>query len=70
MGSLGDQRAILVLLGAFVIYRAAMITADHYQLENLASYLQFLWLALVAYTRIGAGLFQNALRSASSPRSS
>lgn len=62
MGSLGDQRAILVLLGAFVIYRVAVVTADYYQHENLATYLQVVWLGIVAYTWIGAGLFQNALR--------
>lgn len=62
MGSLGDQRAILVLLGAFVLYRAAVVTADHFQHESLAKYLQMVWLAIVAYTWIGAGLFQNALR--------
>ncbi len=62
MGSLGDQRAILVLLGAFVLYRVALVTADHYEQENLANYLQVVWLGIVAYTWIGAGLFQNALR--------
>jgi hypothetical protein len=62
MGTLGDQRAILVLLGAFVLYRAGIITAEFYRHENLALYLSFLWMGLVAYTWIGAGLFQAALR--------
>ncbi len=62
MGSLGDQRAILVLLAAFVLYRAGLITADHLGHKNLASYLQILWLGIVAYTWVGAGIFQRALR--------
>jgi hypothetical protein len=62
MGSLGDQRAILVLLAAFVLYRAGMVTAEHYEHKNLAAYLNVLWLGLVAYTWVGAGLFQRALQ--------
>ena len=62
MGTLEDGHSILVLLGAFVLYRFGVITADFYQHENLASYLQVLWLGLVAYTWIGPGLFHRSLK--------
>ena len=62
MGSLGDHRAVLVLLAAFVLYRVVTVTAAHYEYEDLARYIQFLWLGIVAYTWIGAGIFQSALR--------
>ncbi|MEM1201623.1 MAG: tetratricopeptide repeat protein [Acidobacteriota bacterium] len=62
MGGLGDGRAILVLLGAFVLYRIGVITAEHQGSENLASYIQVLWLGLVAYTWIGPGLFSRSLQ--------
>ncbi len=62
MGNLGDGRAILVLLGAYVVYRISAITADAYEQQGLAQYIQFLWLALVAYTWIGPAIFLRSLK--------
>ncbi len=61
MGTLGDGRAILVLLGAFVLYRVGAITAKGFGHENLASYVELLWFCLVAYTWIGPTLFRQSL---------
>jgi Flp pilus assembly protein TadD len=62
MGELGDGRAILVLLAGFVLYRVGVITAEAYQHEGLAQYIQVLWLGIVAYTWIGPGLFRASLK--------
>lgn len=62
MGTLGDGRAIVVLLAAFVLYRVGLVTAEGYGQVELANYVQFLWLALVAYTWIGPGLFHQSLK--------
>ena len=62
MGTLGDGRAILVLLGAFVLYRVGVVTAEAFGEVEVANYIQFLWLAIVAYTWFGPGLFHQSLK--------
>lgn len=62
MGALGEGRAILVLLAAFVVYRFGTITAAHLGYEDLAAGVQIAWLALVAYTWFGPTLFYRSLR--------
>ena len=61
MGALGDGRAILVLLAAYVLYRFGVITAQHVGRQNLAEYLSLLWLGIVAYTWFGPMLFRRSL---------
>ncbi len=62
MGNLGDGRAILVLLTAYVLYRFGVITATGLEHPDLAQYIQFLWLAIVAYTWIGPVVFGQSLK--------
>ncbi len=62
MGTLGDGRAILVLLGAFVLYKVGVVTAEGFGEQELANYIQVLWLAIVAYTWFGPGLFHQSLK--------
>jgi hypothetical protein len=45
-----------------VLYRFGVITADAYGQTDVANYIQFLWLAIVAYTWFGPGLFHNSLK--------
>lgn len=57
MGTLGDGRAIFVLLGAYVVYRvAAQFVADQGE-QDVANLIEIVWLALVAYTWVGPGWF-------------
>lgn len=62
MGALGDGRAILVLLGAYVAYRFGVITADVYGRADLGELLSAFWLAIVAYTWFGPALFMHSLK--------
>lgn len=57
MGTLGDGRAILVLLGAYVVYRVATQFAEDMGEQDVAGLIQIVWLALVAYTWVGPGWF-------------
>lgn len=57
MGTLGDGRAILVLLGAFVVYRVATQFAMDVGEQDVANLIQIVWLAIVAYTWVGPGWF-------------
>lgn len=61
MGTLGDGRAILVLLAAYALYRVGVISADVAGQAELAQALSWVWLALVAYTWLGPGIFRRAL---------
>lgn len=61
MGALGDGRAILVLLAAYVLYSVGVITAETNDQQRLAEYLSFFWLAIVAYTWVGPMLFRRSL---------
>lgn len=62
MGTLGDGRAILVLLGAFVLYRIGVQAAADAGQQDVAQWLQIVWLLVVAYTWVGPGWFQRTLR--------
>lgn len=62
MTTLGAGRSILVLLGAYLLYRIATIMAFDWQRADLANVISILWLAVVIYTWIGPTLFQKALR--------
>ena len=62
MGSLGDGRAILVLLAGYAAYRIAVISLDEADQKGLASLISLLWLAFAAYTWVGPAIFQRAVR--------
>ena len=61
MGSLGDGRAIVVLLGAYVAYRVLTITVADRGNAGLANLVSALWLAFVAYTWFGPAMFRRSL---------
>jgi len=58
MGELGDGRSIVVLLGAFVLYRLASIFVTN---EWASTFLTYGWYGICAYTWIGPAFFQRAL---------
>lgn len=62
MGTLGDGRAILVLLAAYVLYRVGVVTAGAMDHKGLADLITFGWLALVVYTWIGPAIFRYRLK--------
>ena len=62
MGGLGDGRAILVLLAAYVIYRVSAIAADQHGNADLAGLISMLWFCVVAYTWVGPLLFRRSLQ--------
>jgi len=62
IGSLGMGRAIVVLLGAFVLYRLATIWAAQAGRSDLARFIQFGWLGICVYTWVGPGLFARSLK--------
>jgi hypothetical protein len=62
MNVLGDSREIMVLLGLFLLYRVANQLAHDLDRPGLASALNFVWLAFVAYTWVGPGMFRRMLR--------
>ncbi len=62
MGTLGDGRSLLVLLGAYAIYRVADQAVDAAGHPALGEAVSVAWLAIVAYTWFGPTLFQRSLR--------
>ena len=62
MGALGDGRAILVLLIAYVAYRFGVITADVAGRGDLGELINAVWLGIVAYTWFGPALFMQSLK--------
>jgi tetratricopeptide (TPR) repeat protein len=61
LGELGDGRAVLVLLGAYVVQRALVLWANQNQHAMTAEIVQFGWLGICVYTWVGPGLFKRAL---------
>src|SRR5690606_30975962 len=62
MGTLGDGRAIVVLLAAYVAYRFATATAIHYGHQDAAGLINVVWLLIVAYSWFGPTFFRRAMR--------
>jgi Flp pilus assembly protein TadD len=62
MGGLGDGRAILVLLAAYVIYRVSVLAVGDHGNADLAGLISMLWYAFVAYTWISPALFRRSLQ--------
>jgi tetratricopeptide (TPR) repeat protein len=61
LGELGDGRAVLVLLCAFVVQRALVLWANQNHHAMTAQIVGVAWLAICAYTWVGPGLFKRAL---------
>jgi tetratricopeptide (TPR) repeat protein len=59
---IGMTRAILVLLAAFIIYRVAFMVFTDMDRKDIATIVNFCWLAIVIYSFIGPTLFEKALR--------
>jgi tetratricopeptide (TPR) repeat protein len=62
LGSLGDGRAIAVLVIAFIAQRAASTWATQHDRPGAASAITLTWLLICAYTWIGPALFARAVR--------
>lgn len=62
MEAIGSTRSILVLLGAFVLYRVAVLVAGDFSRPDLAAGISIGWLAVVVYTWAGPALFQRSLK--------
>lgn len=62
MNSVGGTRSIAVLLLAYIIYRIATMGLQDMEMPEVASLVQYLWMAIVVYTFIGPSLFTKSLR--------
>ncbi len=60
---LSEKQTIAVLLGSYLLYRLAVIFAEHFEAGPLAWVLTGLWLAFCAYTWIAPSLFRRLLES-------
>lgn len=58
---LTETQIMAALLGSFVLYRLAVIIADHFHLDALSSVFAFVWLGFCAYTWIAPGMFRRSL---------
>jgi len=58
----GPTRNIVVLLIAYIAYRALLITADDMGATTLAGAVNLVWLAIVVYSFAGPVWFQSTLR--------
>jgi Flp pilus assembly protein TadD len=62
METLGDGKGMLVLLGAYAGQRVATQAAEDLQQPGLATLINLVWLALVAYSWVGPSLFKRMLQ--------
>ena len=61
MGSIGDGRSIVVLVGAYLLYRFGTTYAEDVGHEGVASIVRVAWLAMVAYTWFAPAIFSRML---------
>jgi tetratricopeptide (TPR) repeat protein len=61
MGSLGQSKAIMVLIGAYAAYRVLTIVLRGTIPDPYVNAIQFAWLGIVVYTWVGPGLFRRML---------
>ncbi|MCU7851104.1 MAG: tetratricopeptide repeat protein [Candidatus Thiodiazotropha sp. (ex Monitilora ramsayi)] len=58
----GTTRSILILLGAFIVYRiASMLSADLGH-SDIARIINYIWLGIVIYTFVGPTIFTKSLK--------
>ena len=60
--AVGTSRQIVVLLGAFVLYRVGVIAMSQAGNTGAANIINIVWLAIVVYSFAGPQLFRNALQ--------
>lgn len=62
LGELGNQRTILVLLGAYLAQRVASIYAHQNGMPMTSDIISYLWLAVCVYSWVGPGLFHSMVK--------
>ncbi len=62
MGRLGAERAMIVLIVAFVLYSFARVALVDFGLQQYGNILQMVWLGLCLYTWVGAGIQNRMVR--------
>lgn len=62
LGELGNQRTILVLLGAYLAQRVASIYAHENGMPMTSDIISYLWLGVCVYSWVGPALFHNTVR--------
>jgi len=61
LSSMGSTRSILILLFAYVVYRIVTMASQDLGHQNIASIINYLWLAIVIYTFVGPTIFKNSV---------
>ena len=59
---MGMSRSILILLAAFIVYRIASMAFTDMGRKDIATIVNFCWMAIVIYSFIGPTLFEKALK--------
>jgi len=62
LGEIGNQRTILVLLGAYLAQRVASLYAHLNGMPMTSDIISYLWLAVCIYSWVGPGLFHNVVK--------
>jgi tetratricopeptide (TPR) repeat protein len=62
MNALGEARAVAVLLGAFLVYRAVTIAIEEGPRAELAQLVNVLWLGACVYTWVSPALFRRMVQ--------
>ena len=62
MGQLGSGRAILVLIGAFILYRLIAFSLTDLGYADVANLFRLFWFLLCIYTWVGPGLFDKMVK--------
>ena len=62
-------RRVVLLIGIYLAYRAAMIALDDFGYEKAGTWAQFAWLGFCVYTWVGPAMFQKQLRKELEPAS-
>lgn len=60
-------RRVVLLIGAYLAYRAMVIALDDFGHEQMATWVQFAWLGFCIYTWVGPAMFQKQLRKELEP---
>lgn len=62
-------RRVVLLIGMYLVYRAAVIALDDFGYEQAGTWAQFAWLGFCVYSWIGPAVFQKQLRKELAPAS-
>lgn len=62
-------RRVILLIGIYLAYRAAMIALDDSGYQQASTWAQFAWLGFCVYTWVGPAVFQRQLRKELAPAS-